>query len=64
MGRGSLGQIQSQILWNRLLAVVEECDYLNDYCRNECSEYLRSFFQVLESEGENLKSKFVASEGD
>ena len=34
MGKEALGRIQSQILWNRLLAVVEEYGSLTEHWRN------------------------------
>ena len=42
-----------------LMAVVETCEFLDYRSRGKCLSYLRSFFEVLESEGANDKTKFV-----
>lgn len=34
----------------KLLAVCEQCEFLSEKCKQESSEYLQSFFEVLESE--------------
>lgn len=48
---------------DELIAVVRDCEILEEKTKIDCLTYLDEFFKVLESEGENRKDKFLESAG-